>query len=318
MKNQFLPISTLSRRSLLKWSMATSASALCSNFLEAPSMIIPIQRINTRTIPSSGEALPIVGIGTWQTFDVGNHATQRAELKKVLQTFVELGGQVMDSSPMYGTSEKVVGDLAADLGILDQLFMATKVWTNGEQAGIQQMDNSMQKMRRQPMDLMQVHNLLDFKTHIKTLQKWKAAGKIRYIGITHYLDNRHDEMAELIKKYPLDFIQINYSIQSRNAEKRLFPTAKDKGVAVLVNRPYEGGQLFRTIKNTALPLWAKEYDINSWGQYFLKFILSHPAITCVIPGTSKLKHLQDNMGAGLGNLPDKKGREKLATFLDNL
>ena len=200
MKNQFLPISTLSRRSLLKWSMATSASALCSNFLEAPSMIIPIQRINTRTIPSSGEALPIVGIGTWQTFDVGNHATQRAELKKVLQTFVELGGQVMDSSPMYGTSEKVVGDLAADLGILDQLFMATKVWTNGEQAGIQQMDNSMQKMRRQSMDLMQVHNLLDFKTHIKTLQKWKAAGKNRYIGITHYLDNRHDEKAELIKK----------------------------------------------------------------------------------------------------------------------
>jgi len=317
MKNQF-QLAKLSRRSLLKWSLATGTSSLFPNFLEIPTMITPIQKINTRPIPASGEQLPIVGIGTWQTFDVGNHSTQRTELKKVLRTFVELGGEVMDSSPMYGTSEKVVGDLAADLGILDQLFMATKVWTSGEKSGIVQMKDSMQKMRRQPMDLMQVHNLLDFKTHIKILQKWKAEGKVRYIGITHYVDNRHDEMAELIKKYPLDFIQINYSIQSRNAEKRLFPTAKDKGVAVLVNRPYEGGQLFRTIKNTALPIWVKNYDINSWGQYFLKFILSHPAITCVIPGTSKLKHLQDNMEAGLGRLPDEKGREKLAAFLQNL
>jgi len=314
MKNHY----PLSRRSLLKWSLATGASSLLPNLLEIPAMIVPIQKINTRPIPSSGEQLPIVGIGTWQTFDVGNNLTQRIELKKVLQTFVALGGEVMDSSPMYGTSEKVVGDLAADLGILDQLFMTTKVWTSGEKSGIIQMKDSMQKMRRQPMDLMQVHNLLDFKTHIKTLQKWKAEGKVRYIGITHYVDSRHDEMAELIKKYPLDFIQINYSIQSRNAEKRLFPTAIDKGVAVLVNRPYEGGQLFKKIKNTVLPTWTKDYDIHSWGQYFLKFILSHPAVTCVIPGTSKLKHLQDNMGAGLGRLPDEKEREKLVAFLQGL
>lgn len=318
MKNYLQLAKPLSRRSLLKWTMATSTSALLPNFFENTDMIIPLQKINTRPIPSSGEQLPIVGIGTWQTFDVGNNSIQRAELKKVLQTFVELGGQVMDSSPMYGTSEKVVGDLATSLDILDQLFMATKVWTSGEKAGIAQMRDSMQKMRRQPMDLMQVHNLLDFKTHIKILQKWKAEGKIRYIGITHYLDNRHEEMAALLQKYPLDFIQINYSIQSRNAEKRLFPTAKDKGVAVLVNRPYEGGQLFRKVKNVALPTWAKAYDIHSWGQYFLKFILSHPAITCVIPGTSKLKHLEDNMAAGLGSLPDEKGREKLASFLQNL
>ena len=317
MKNHF-QLTKLSRRSLLKWSMATSTSALLPNLFEFSNMITPLQKINTRPIPSSGEQLPIVGIGTWQTFDVGNNLTQRTELKKVLQAFVELGGQVMDSSPMYGTSEKVVGDLAADLGILDQLFMATKVWTSGKSAGIAQMQDSMRKMRRQPMDLMQVHNLLDVKTHLQTLQKWKAEGKIRYIGITHYLDNRHDEMAELIKKYPIDFIQINYSIQSRHAEKRLFPTAKDKGVAVLVNRPYEGGQLFRKTKNVTLPSWTKDYDINSWGQYFLKFILSHPAITCVIPGTSKLTHLQDNMGAGVGKLPNEKGREKLATFLKNL
>ncbi len=318
MKNHFQLRSLLSRRSLLKWTLTTGTSTLLPNLLKISDMITPLQKINTRPIPSTGEQLPIVGIGTWQTFDVGNNSMQRAELKKVLQTFVELGGEVMDSSPMYGTSEKVVGDLAADLGIVNQLFMATKVWTSGEKAGIDQMQDSIQKMRRQPMDLMQVHNLLDFKTHIKTLQKWKAEGKIRYMGITHYVDSRHNEMAELIKKYPLDFIQINYSIQSRNAEKRLFPTAQDKGVAVLVNRPYEGGQLFRKIKNVALPTWAKDYDINSWGQYFLKFILSHPAITCVIPGTSKLKHLQDNMGAGLGGLPDEKGREKLASFLQDL
>lgn len=317
MKNYSQLTSILSRRLLLKWTMATGAGTLLP-FPEIPNMVTPIQKINTRPIPASGEELPIVGIGTWQTFDVGNNLAQRTELKKVLRTFVELGGEVMDSSPMYGTSEKVVGDLSSELGILDQLFMATKVWTSGEKAGITQMKDSMQKMRRQPMDLMQVHNLLDFETHIKTLQKWKAEGEIRYIGITHYVDSRHDEMAALLKKYPLDFIQINYSIQSRNAEKRLFPTAKDLGVAVLVNRPYEGGQLFRKIKNTTLPAWAKDYDIDSWGQYFLKFILSHPAITCVIPGTSKLKHLRDNMGAGLGRLPDEKGREKLAAFLQNL
>jgi len=318
MKNHFQLAELLSRRSFLKWTVATGTATLFPNLFEISNMITPIQKINTRPIPASGEELPIVGIGTWQTFDVGNNAAQRTELKKVLRTFVELGGEVVDSSPMYGTSEKVVGDLAAELNILDQLFMATKVWTSGEKAGIRQMQDSMQKMRSQPMDLMQVHNLLDFKTHIKTLQKWKAEGKIRYIGITHYVDGRHNEMAALIKKYPLDFIQINYSIQSRNAEERLFPTAQDEGVAVLVNRPYEGGQLFRKIKNTALPTWAKDYDIHSWGQYFLKFILSNPAITCVIPGTSKLKHLRDNMGAGLGRLPDEKGREKMAAFLQNL
>lgn len=305
----------LSRRKILKYSSVFSLSTL----LPFPNKMIPSSdTILTRPIPATGEQLPIVGIGTWQTFDVGNNVEKRAQLKEVLATFKKLGGTVIDSSPMYGTSEKVVGDLAASLGIQESLFMATKVWTNGKSAGIQQMQSSMQKMQSNTMDLMQVHNLVDFKTHLETLINWKAEGKVRYIGITHYTDSRHDEMADLIEKYPLDFIQINYSIQSRNAEKRLFPTAINNKVAVLVNRPYEGGQLFRAVKNTPLPTWAEGYDIHSWGQYFLKFILSHPAVTCVIPGTSKLKHLNDNMKAGIGHLPDKKEREKLFNFLQNL
>lgn len=281
--------------------------------------ILPDNRtMKKRKIPSSGEEIGIVGVGTWQTFDVGNSAEQRAPLKEVLKILVEMGGEVVDSSPMYGRSEQVVGDLSTEIGLQDQLFYATKVWTSGKDEGIQQMQSSMQKMQANPMDLMQVHNLVDWQTHIKTLRNWREQGKIRYMGITHYTVSAYDRLMQIIQTEDLDFVQHNYSIISREAEERLLPLAADKGVAVIINQPYESGSLFRAVKGKNLPAWAKEFDCNSWGQFFLKFILSHPAVTCVIPGTDNPEHMRDNAGAGLGQLPDEKMREKMATYVKEL
>lgn len=281
--------------------------------------ILPDNRtMKKRKIPSSGEEIGIVGVGTWQTFDVGNSAEQRAPLKEVLKILVEMGGEVVDSSPMYGRSEQVVGDLSTEIGLQDQLFYATKVWTSGKDEGIQQMQSSMQKMQANPMDLMQVHNLVDWQTHIKTLRNWREQGKIRYMGITHYTVSAYDRLMQIIQTEDLDFVQHNYSIISREAEERLLPLAADKGVAVIINQPYESGSLFRAVKGKNLPAWAKEFDCNSWGQFFLKFILSHPAVTCVIPGTDNPEHMRDNAGAGLGQLPDEKMREKMATHVKEL
>lgn len=281
--------------------------------------ILPDNRtMKKRKIPSSGEEIGIVGVGTWQTFDVGNSAEQRAPLKEVLKILVEMGGEVVDSSPMYGRSEQVVGDLSTEIGLQDQLFYATKVWTSGKDEGIQQMQSSMQKMQANPMDLMQVHNLVDWQTHIKTLRNWKEQGKIRYMGITHYTVSAYDRLMQIIQTEDLDFVQHNYSIISREAEERLLPLAADKGVAVIINQPYESGSLFRAVKGKNLPAWAKEFGCNSWGQFFLKFILSHPAVTCVIPGTDNPEHMRDNAGAGLGQLPDEKMREKMATYVKEL
>lgn len=273
-------------------------------------------KIIERTIPGTSESVPVVGMGTWQTFDIGNNSSERENIKAVLRTFVDKGGTVIDSSPMYGRSEEVVGDLAAELDVLQELFMATKVWTRGEQAGIRQMQQSMREMRSDPMDLMQVHNLVDFQTHIKTLRRWKAEGKIRYLGITHYTDSAHDDLARLIRSEDLDFIQVNYSINDRHADERLLPLARDRGVAVLVNRPYSGGSLFGRVKGKSLPDWATDYDIQSWGQFFLKFIISHPAVTCAIPATSKVHHMEDNMGASYGRLPDEGARNEMVRYFE--
>lgn len=271
--------------------------------------------IMTRSIPSSGEALPIVGLGTWRTFDVGSNSEGRKRLTEVLKNMQEKGGKVIDSSPMYGSSETVVGDLTAKSGHADHFFYATKVWTQGKQAGIDQMNDSMRKMKRNKMDLMQIHNLVDWKTHLKTLLDWKEQGKIRYIGITHYTIPSHSKLEEIVKSEPIDFVQVNFSINVRNAENRLLPTARDKGVAVIINRPYEGGALFNLVKGKQLPDWAADYGIKSWGQYFLKYIVSNPAVTCAIPGTSNPDHLVDNMGAGYGRLPDEKTRQRMVAFL---
>lgn len=305
----------LSRREWMQLSVALGAGAILPNTLSASLMNKPAD-ILQRAIPGTKELLPIIGMGTWQTFDIGEGKEQRTQMRDILRAFYKRGGRVLDSSPMYGRSEDVLGDLTADLKLLGQFFMATKVWTSGANQGIQQMKSSMSKMRTQPMDLMQVHNLVDVKTHLRTLGEWKAAGKIRYIGLTHYVVSAHDDLERLIRSEKIDFIQVNFSIQTRNAEKRLLAIAQDHEVGVLINRPYEGGNLFRRMKGKALPEWAAEWDISSWGQFFLKYIVSHPAVTCAIPATSKLHHLEDNMGAAFGRLPDEKTRKKMVQYFE--
>ena len=271
-----------------------------------------------RPIPRTGEPLPVVGVGTWQTFDVGTSAPERAELKDVLRRLVEAGGSVIDSSPMYGRSEGVVGDLSAALGLRDKLFFATKVWTNGRDSGIHQMEDSLRLMRAQRMDLMQVHNLLDLDTHAKTLREWKKAGRIRYIGITHYHDGAHDDLEKLVRTKEWDFVQFNYSMAEREAERRLLPACADAGVAVLVNRPFSQGSLFPRVKGKPLPPWAGEFDCSSWGQFFLKYLLGHPAVSCVIPGTRRVSHLNDNVRSGMGRLPDAAMRKRMVEYLSRL
>jgi aryl-alcohol dehydrogenase-like predicted oxidoreductase len=269
-------------------------------------------RMLTRKIPSTGETLPVIGLGSWQTFDVGHSAGERAPLEEVLKAFADLGGTLVDSSPMYGRSEAVIGDLTAKLGLRDRLFLATKVWTSGREAGIRQMEASIAKMKAGKMDLMQVHNLLDAEEHLGTLSDWKASGRIRYMGVTHYSASSHGAVAKAMDARPLDFVQINYSVGEREAEKRILPLALERGIAVIANRPFSGGDLFRRLRDRPLPGWAGEIDCSSWAQILLKFAVSHPAVTCAIPATSKVKHLRDNMGAGQGRMPDAKLRERIA------
>jgi diketogulonate reductase-like aldo/keto reductase len=265
-----------------------------------------------RRIPSTGEMLPALGIGTWRVFDVGASAAERAPIKEVLRRFVELGGKAIDSSPMYGAAEGVVGDVGGELGILDRLFLATKVWTSGRQAGIAQMEQSFRRMRTRRVDLMQVHNLLDWPTHLRTLREWKAAGRIRYVGVTHYVSSAYDELERVLRGEALDFVQVNYSLGERDSELRILPLARERGVGVVVNRPFAEGALFSRVRGKPVPDWAAEIDCDSWAQIFLKWILAHPAVSCVIPGTGKPEHLLDNMKAGAGRLPDPAMRERIA------
>ncbi len=290
--------------------MATASLVPLGSFRFVPSALMK------RNIPGTQESLPIIGVGTWQTFDVEPNAYE--PLRTVLKTLVQEGGSVIDSSPMYGKSEEVVGKLSSELGLNDKLFMATKVWTTGEAAGIRQMNESFALLQRKQIDLMQIHNLVDWQVHLKTLRQWKEEGRLRYIGLTHYVDSSHDTLAAIIRQNPVDFIQINYNLLDTHAEQKLLPLAKDLNVGVLINRPFEEGALFEKVKGKSLPAWAADFDCASWGQFFLKFILSHPAVTCVIPGTSKLKHLLDNLGAGQGKLPDTAIRQKMIAHLRNL
>lgn len=277
------------------------------------------ERMSTRPIPSSGEALPVVGVGTWQTFDVGASAAARAPLAELLKIFFEAGGKVIDSSPMYGRSEAVTGDLLTAMGARDRAFLATKVWTRGRDAGIAQMRDSMEKMKSGPaIDLIQVHNLVDWRTHLATLREWKDAGTVRYVGITHYTESAFDDLARIMREERIDFVQLPYSIGVRTAEDRLLPLAAERGIAVIVNRPFEGGGLFRAVRQTKLPDWAAEVDCTSWAQIFLKFILAHPAVTCVIPGTGNPKHMIDNAAAGHGRLPDSAQRRRMVRHVESL
>ncbi len=260
-----------------------------------------------RKIPSSGELLPAIGLGSWQTFDVDDIKP----VLPVMERFLALGGRVIDSSPMYGKSEAAIGKMLAAIEDAPKPFRATKVWTQGKADGIAQMKRSMQRMGATTMDLMQIHNLVDWKTHLRTLRAWKDDGTIRYIGITHYSRGAFDEIETILETEPLDFVQLPYSVGDRAVEKRLLPLAADKGVAVLVMEPFDSGRLFTRVKGKALPAVATELGCTSWGQLFLKFLLGHPAVTCPIPATSKAKHVEDNLGAMRGPIPDEKQRKKI-------
>ena len=272
----------------------------------------------TRTIPSSGEKLPVIGLGTWQAFDVNLTADSRRQLEEVLSLFVKFGGRVIDSSPMYGRAEEVIGDLTATLGILDKLFLATKVWTHGKESGVKSMERSMALLRTKRIDLMQVHNLVDVHTHLATLREWKEQGRIRYAGITHYEAGAFGEMEKLMRSEKLDFVQINYSLMEPQAEQSLLPLARERGIAVLANRPFGAGDLFDKVRSKPLPDWASEFDCRSWAQFFLKWIVAHSAITCAIPATNKPGHLEDNMQGGTGRLPDPKTRRRMVEFVLSL
>ncbi len=294
-------------------------AALGAGLTVAPRAVLgENQKTITRAIPSSGERLPVIGMGTSRTFDAGNDQDTRQQLTAVLQAFFDNGGALIDSSPMYGSAETVVGDLLQNVSNKEAYFAATKVWTYGRQSGIDQMHTSMRRMGVGVMDLMQIHNLRDWKIHLATLRNWKAEGKIRYIGITTSHGRFHEELEAIMKTEQLDFVQFSYNIETRTAEKRLLPLAADRGIAVLINRPFQRGELFEKVKGKTLPPWSAEFDCRSWGQFFLKFIVSHPAVTCVIPATTKVKHMQDNMTAGFGRVPTANQRSRMLSHVASL
>ena len=271
-----------------------------------------------RSIPSTGERIPVVGLGTWQVFDVGDSPNERDPLKEVLTRFVQLGGKVIDSSPMYGGAESVIGELTSELHLREKLFFATKVWTTGKQAGIESMERSFARLRVKRLDLMQVHNLVDVDTQLATIRAWKDEGRIRYLGITHYVDSAFPEVEKILRREKLDFLQINYSIIDRKADERILPLARERGVATLINRPFASGDLFSRLRNKPLPDWAGEFDCKSWAQFLLKWILGNAAVTCAIPATGNVRHLEDNMAAGFGRLPDEKTRQQMAEYVASI
>jgi diketogulonate reductase-like aldo/keto reductase len=265
-----------------------------------------------RAIPSSGEEVPIVGLGTYQAFDVAPGSDEWAQARDGLAAFARHGGKLVDSSPMYGQAEAAIGALADELKVKDGLFVATKVWTSGREAGIAQMRASMAKLRRERIDLMQVHNLIDVETHLATLADWKAQGLVRLVGVTHYDRSAYGALERVLNAHRLDAVQINYSAAETDAERRILPLARERGVAVIVNRPFAGGELFRRLRAKPLPAWAAEIDCASWGQVMLKYVLSHPAVTCAIPGTRNPRHVLDNLGAGSEPMPDQDIRARIA------
>ena len=292
-------------RTALSLLSATAVSPRVARASPGPTDLI------VRRIPSSGEEIPVIGLGTSGPFEVGEARAERAPLAEVLEAFFAAGARLIDTSPMYSTAERVLGELQTD-SMRRHAFIATKVWTRGERAGIEQMTQSAQLLRREHLDLIQVHNLLDLDTQLRTLHSWKEAGRVRYVGVTHYTVSAQAELARALERHRLDFVQLNYSPVTRAAEQRLLPLAAERGVAVLVNRPFEDGGLFGPVHGKKLPPWAAELDAASWGQLALKFIASHPAVTCIIPATGKVAHLEDNLAGGRGRLPDARQREAIA------
>ena len=276
------------------------------------------REITRRVIPSSGEKIPVIGMGTWITFDIRQDAFAREGRREVLQNFFAHGGRLIDSSPMYGSAEEVLGDLLKAVSGSRQLFAATKVWTLGRRAGVRQMENSQRLWEVPRFDLMQVHNLLDWEDHLETLKAWKQEGRIRYIGMTTSHGRRHEELEKILQREKLDFVQFTYNLLDREVERRLLPLAAERGTAVIINRPFRGGSLFDEVRGAPLPSWASEFDCENWAQFFLKFVVSHPAVTCAIPATSNPDHMLENMGAGYGRIPDAGLRKRMAKFVMNL
>jgi diketogulonate reductase-like aldo/keto reductase len=306
---------SINRRSFL----ANTAIAAAGTIL--PSVLMSAETTTrtmlTRPIPRAAnpESLPVIGMGTWNTFDVGTNADERAPLLDVLKAFYEAGSRVIDSSPMYGQAERTTGDLVQQLGKRAQTFVATKVWTTGRDNGMAQIEQSMRLLKSPRLELLQIHNLLDWRAHLPTLRRLKDEGKLRYMGVTHYTVSAHKDLEQVLTRERLDFAQFNYSLATREAEQRLLPMCKEQGIAVLINRPFEEGALFTRVRGKKLPAYAREFDCTSWAQFFLKYIVSHPAVTCVIPATSRVTHMRDNLQAGFGRLPDEKMRQRMVKEL---
>lgn len=306
-----------SRRTLLRGLATVGGGAAISHF--APGFVLaqPVPLLK-RAIPASGEQIPVVGMGSWITFNVGPITKLRDARVKVLQAFFDHGGGMVDSSPMYGSSEEVIGYCLERIDNDQALFAATKVWTVSKARGIGQMETSEKLWGVKPFNLLQIHNLLDWDAHMETLKDWKAAGRVRYVGMTTSHGRRHDEFAALMKSQPLDFVQFTYNMLDREAEERLLPLAADQGLGVIINRPFRRGGLFDHVKGHALPEWASEFDCANWAQFFLKFIVSHPAVTCAIPATSRVDHMIENMGALKGRLPDENMRRRMVAYVQGL
>jgi len=304
----------ISRRRFLRCLAAGAASGVAGR---CPALAASASVIG-RAIPRTGERVPVIGMGTWVTFDVAGDPDAMASRGEVLQSFFDLGGALIDSSPMYGSAELVLGELLKRSRRREQLFAATKVWTWGQALGVRQMERSREFWGVPRFDLMQVHNLLDWEVHLETLLAMKAEGRVRYIGITTSHGRRHEEMLAIMRGRPIDFAQFSYSLADREAERKLLPLAAERGIAVLVNRPFEHGELFRAVRGKPLPAWAAEIDCANWAQYFLKFVVSHPAVTCAIPATSKAAHMRENMGAGYGRLPDAALRQRMQRHFQSL
>lgn len=285
--------------------------------LLAPHFGIAGTAMQTRPVPGTGETLPVIGLGTSRVFDVGSAPEAIESRREVVAALVNAGGSVIDTSPMYNRSERVIGEVLDASGLRESCFLATKVWTDGSDAGERQMRRSAALMNTDRIDLMQVHNRRDMDSHWPTILALKESGFIRYNGVTDYRESAHRAMQAIMRRYRPEFVQINYSLGERGAEDELLPLAADLGIAVIVNRPFMAGRLFRAVGDRPLPGWAKDY-VTSWGQFFLKFIVSHPAVTCVIPATSKVKHMVDNAAAGFGPMPNAKTRRRMADFIDTL
>ena len=307
------PRNTLTRRELVRWIAAgTLASALPSRAEE------PVRTMATRAVPGSREAIPVIGMGSSNTFDVGASDAERAPLGDVLRALTDAGGTVIDTSPMYGRAEQTIGDLVESLGLRSRLWFATKVWTRGRESGRQQIEESFRRLRTDRLELLQIHNLLDWREHVPTIRSLQQQGKVRYSGITHYRADAHAELERVLGEERFDWVQFNYSLAEREAEQRLLPYCMDRGVAVMINRPFADGALFARVRGKPLPPWAAEVGCTSWAQYFLRFAISHPAVTCAIPATSKPHHMRDNAAAGAAPLPDEQQRRRMAEYFQAL